>query len=293
MKILVSQFEGLLISYRGSRVVVRDLDGQDHQCKLRQAARDTVTGDRVIVEVIDGEPIVSSRIERVSEFYRTDMRGKKKMIAANLDCLVVVIASTPEPHLGLIDKYLVGAELSGIHAELLVNKSDLNTHPVIEEVCRLYPKIGYRVTEVSAKAEENLHALKEWAKGRSLAFLGQSGVGKSSLINALTGLSQADVGELSTKKTKGKHTTTASFIYEMPFGGWIMDSPGIRDFENTLWKAEELIQGFPELYELSLQCEFRNCQHRANRGCAILEAIELETIEPSRYQSYIGLVSKN
>jgi len=290
---LTKQFEALLISYRGSRVVVRDIEGVDHPCKLRQAARDSVTGDRVKVEMVGDEPVVSARLERESEFLRTDMRGRPKMIAANLDSLVIVIAASPEPHLGLIDRYLVGAELSNIQPEILINKTDLEATSVIDDVRRIYPSIGYRVTEVSAKKQSNLEELKQWAQGKRLAFLGQSGVGKSSLINALTNSDIAEIGALSHKKTKGKHTTTASFIYQMPFGGWIMDSPGIRDFENSLWDSEALIRGFPELYELSLGCAFRNCQHQSNKGCAILEALENQTIFASRYRHYIDLLNRS
>ena len=284
------QFDALLVSYQGSRVVVRDDKGTEYQCKLRQTARDTVTGDRVIVEMAGDEPVVQGCRVRSSEFFRTDMRGRKKMIAANLDCLAIVIAAEPEPHIGLVDRYLVGAELCGLHAELVINKSDLSSHSVLSDIKRIYPSLGYRVTEVSAKQHSNLEALADWAANKKLAFLGQSGVGKSSLINALTKDSRADIGRLSSKRAKGRHTTTSSHIYQMPFGGWIMDSPGIRDFENAQWKPEEVIRGFPELYEASLRCRFRNCQHSNDQGCAIVEALNHGELEVTRFQSYKAIL---
>ena len=284
-------FDALLVSFQGSRALVRQDNGEEVQCKMRQAARDTVSGDRVVVQIAGDEPVIESRLARSSEFFRTDMRGRKKMIAANLDCLAIVVAAEPEPHLGLIDRYLLGAELCGLRAEIVINKADLPNQPVLDEIKRIYPKIGHQVTPVSAKHGDNLNALVAWAKGKKLAFLGQSGVGKSSLINALTDSTSAAVGELSAKRTKGRHTTTSSYIYDMPFGGWIMDSPGIRDFENAEWHAEDVIRGFPELYEASLNCQFRNCQHLNDKGCAVTKGLNEGAIEESRYQSYLNIIS--
>ena len=170
---------------------------------------------------------------------------------------------------------------------------------VLDEIKRIYPNIGYGVTEVSAKKLDGLENIVGWASGKKLAFLGQSGVGKSSLINALTKggnsspvqTSKAIVGELSSKKTKGKHTTTSSYIYDMPFGGWIMDSPGIRDFDNALWKAEDVIKGFVEIHETSMKCKYRNCQHLNDHGCAVVEALKEGSIEISRIESYRNIMS--
>lgn len=290
-KIPNGRFPALLVSYQGSRALVRDESGREFQCKMRQIARDSVTGDQVVVELVDDEPVISERSDRASEFFRTDMRGQKKMIAANLNCLAIVVAAEPEPHLGLIDRYLVGAELCGLKAEIVINKSDLADHPALADIRRIYPQIGYGVTSVSAKQVSNLDELRDWAANKKLAFLGQSGVGKSSLINALTSQAHAAVGSLSTKRAKGRHTTTSSFIYEMPFGGWIMDSPGIRDFENAQWKADEVIRGFPELYEASLGCKFRNCRHINDKGCAIVECLKQGELEPSRFENYRAIVS--
>lgn len=284
------KFDALLVSYQGSRVVVRDDQGREYQCKLRQAARDSVTGDRVVVGVANGEPVVQSRHSRTSEFFRTDMRGQKKMIAANLNCLAIVIAPEPEAHLGLIDRYLVAAELSGLSARIVINKSDLVAQPVIDEVKRIYPKIGYDFVEVSAK-QGDISSLSVWAADKKLAFLGQSGVGKSSLLNALIDKEVAEVGELSSKRAKGRHTTTSSYIYQMPSAdGWVMDSPGIRDFENLSWTADEVLRGFPEIYRASLSCQFRNCGHNADRGCAVMESLELGDIEPSRLDNYRSIL---
>lgn len=285
-------FEARVVSFQSSRVLIRDVRGIDYQCQMRQSARDLVTGDKVQAELLaDGTAIVTSRHKRTSEFLRTDLSGRKKMIGANLDCLAIVVASQPEPHLAMIDRYLVGAELSSIPVELIINKSDFDQPPVCDEIRRIYPSLGYRVHEVSAKQGSHISDLAVWASGKHLAFLGQSGVGKSSLINALLGESKAEVGALSHKKIKGRHTTTASFIYDMPLGGWIMDSPGIRDFDNSSWQAEDVLRGFREINTHSSKCEFRNCSHKGDRGCAVIKAVEDGLIEPSRFENYLAALS--
>lgn len=260
---------------------------------MRQSARDLVAGDRVLLEQNDGDQswIIVAREERKTEIFRTDQRGSKKLIAANLDALLVVVAPQPEPHLNLIDRYLAAAEIFGISPAIVINKSDLGNASVLDEIQRIYPKLGYPVFRVSAFSAESLVVLNQWIQGKKLAFVGQSGVGKSSLINNILEKSIAQVGSLSGKRPKGRHTTTASHIYPMPGNGWIMDSPGIREFGNSVWTFYEIVRGFPEIQKFSEQCKFRNCVHGEDRGCAVRQALTDGKIEASRFQAFISLVT--
>ena len=282
----------LLISYHGAHAKVRDDGGNEFQVQVRQSAGDLVAGDQVFLRGNgQGEPwIIAGREERQTEIFRTDKRGTKKRIAANLDALLIVIAAEPEPHLNLIDRYLAASEIFGVSPAIVINKSDLGFTPVLDEVQRIYPNLGYPVFKVSSHSGHKLLDLSHWLQGKKLAFVGQSGVGKSSLINGLLQESIARIGTLSGKRAKGRHTTTASHIYQMTGDGWIMDSPGIREFGNSVWSAQEIINGFPEIQKISEHCEYRNCAHGVDRGCAVQKAFLSGEIEPSRFQNFVGLI---
>lgn len=285
----------LLVSYHGSGARVRDDSGCEYRVQMRQSARDLVAGDRVLLEQNDADQswVIVAREERKTEIFRTDQRGSKKLIAANLDALLVVVAPAPEPYLNLIDRYLAAAEIFGISPAVLINKSDMGDKNILGEIQRIYPKLGYPVFRVSAFSPESLTALKQWIRGKKLAFLGQSGVGKSSLINNIMDKPVAQVGTLSGKRPKGRHTTTSSHIYPISEGGWIMDSPGIRDFGNSAWSFHEIVRGFPEIQKFSEQCKFRNCVHGTDRGCAVRQALVEGKIEASRFQSFVGLIAED
>lgn len=285
----------LLVSYHGSGARVRDDSGSEYQVQMRQSARDLVAGDRVILEQNDADQswIIVAREERKTEIFRTDQRRSKKLIAANLDALLVVVAPEPEPYLNLIDRYLAAAEISGISPAILINKSDLENENVLDEIRRIYPGLGYPVFSVSALSAQGLVELKHWLQGKKLAFVGQSGVGKSSLINSILDKSVAQVGMLSGKRPKGRHTTTASYIYPLPGDGWIMDSPGIREFGNSAWSFHEIVRGFPEIQKFSERCKFRNCVHGTDRGCSVRQALVEGKIEASRFQSFVGLIAED
>ena len=283
----------LLVSYHGSGARVRDDSGSEYQVQMRQSARDLVAGDRVLLEQNDADQswIIVASEERKTEIFRTDQRGSKKLIAANLDAMLVVVAPEPEPYLSLIDRYLAAAEIFGISPAILINKSDLKNENVLDEIRRIYPGLGYPVFSVCALSPRSLVELRQWLQGKKLAFVGQSGVGKSSLINSILDKSVAQVGTLSGKRPKGRHTTTSSHIYPISEGGWIMDSPGIRDFGNSIWSFHEIVRGFPEIQKFSERCEFRNCVHGTDRGCAVRQALAAGKIEASRFQTFIGLIA--
>ena len=283
--------QGIVISYQGSRALVQTADGCQHLCKLRSSMRALVTGDGVELERIQDEYLVVAQLPRDSEIYRTDSRGQRKSIAANLDCLAIVVAVLPEPHTALIDKYLVAANLNQLSAILIINKIDLAGADRLNSMAEIYLQLGIPVFRVSVEDPSSLSELKAVLSDRRLAFVGQSGVGKSSLTNILVSGADARVGTLSTKRSKGRHTTSASHIYHLRSGGWILDSPGIREFEIRDLTADDIEGGFSDIHEVGAACKFRNCAHNGDRGCAVEEAVNRRQIAPERYKNYLAMRS--
>ena len=285
--------EGLVIAHYGTQVDVEPLHREDNngnvRCHLRANLGNLVTGDRVIWR--EGKPtgVVVARLPRHSELSRPDMHGQLRPIAANIDYIVLVIAPLPEPHANLIDRYLVAAESVQIEPLILLNKTDLlndDNRAAIDDLLSTYTDIGYRVLKASTKDQHGLDELKQAVKDRTSVFVGQSGVGKSSLINALLPGVDLRVGELSQGLAKGTHTTTTAQLFHFPDGGDIVDSPGIREFGLWHMEREQVLQGFVEFRPFLGHCKFRDCQHRGEPGCALLEALEQGRISQRRLDSF-------
>ena len=209
-------------------------------------------------------------------------------MAANLDRIAVVIAPEPEPHPNLIDRYLVAAEHEGIRPLLILNKVDL-LQPVdttIDEVLADYRALGYDILRVSAQAGIGLAEMRAYFARHTTVLVGQSGVGKSSLVNLLYPDALALIGELSAQMGKGRHTTTAATLYRLPGGGQLIDSPGIREFGLGHLDRRAIAEGFIEFRPFLGTCRFRDCNHDRGPGCAILEALARHAISPRRFSSY-------
>ncbi|TCK05616.1 small ribosomal subunit biogenesis GTPase RsgA [Marinobacterium mangrovicola] len=284
---------GLIISHFGRSVDVEALEGEEagniHRCHMRTNLGQLVTGDRVVWRASNDGGVVVATQPRSSELQRPNNQGELKPVAANIDFIVIVFAVEPRAHANLIDRYLVAAEACGIEPVLLLNKYDLlDTEagaympPLLEQ----YEKLGYRVLKASTTAEHGLDELKTLLNNRISVFVGQSGVGKSSLINKLLPGIDLRVGELSEQSRKGRHTTTTARLFHFPDGGDLIDSPGIREF--ALWHidAEQVLDGFPELRELRGMCKFRDCKHEQEPGCAFKRALEEGEISEPRFNSY-------
>lgn len=287
---------GVIIAHFGQQLEVEPLEGDQLgelvRCFVRANIDSLVTGDRVIWRASkDGQGIIVARCERNSLLQRPDNFGALKPVAANIDHIILVIAPEPEPHDNLIDRYLVAAENTGIPAVILLNKTDLLTDDnrgPIEAMLSEYQALGYRVERTcSVNSDAGPSAtIESLVQDRTSVFVGQSGVGKSSIIRTLLPDQDIRVGAVSESTGKGIHTTTTARLFHVPGGGDLIDSPGIREFGLWHMEAADIEYGFREIRDLTGQCKFRNCRHQGDPGCALDTAVADGRISPRRLKSF-------
>ena len=286
---------GLVIAHFGVQVDVEDSDGQICRCHLRANLPTLVTGDRVVWRAGNqGQGVIVAQLPRASELCRPDSRGQLKPVAANVDQIVIVFAPLPQPHANLIDRYLIAAEHAGIRPLLLLNKADLldeDNAAFIDSLLATYRQLGYPLLEVSAHDGAGMAELRAALDDRISVFVGQSGVGKSSLVNSLLPGVDLKVGALSELTGKGTHTTTTARLFHFPEGGDLIDSPGIREFGLGHVSRDDVEAGFIEFRELLGRCRFRDCRHDREPGCALLMALEEGRIQPQRLASYRHIIA--
>src|SRR5690554_5706862 len=291
--------EGLVIAHFGVQVDVEVLEGEDRgqvrRCHRRANLPALVTGDRVVWRADNQQSGVIVALQpRRTELYRPDHRGQLKPVAANVDRLVIVFAALPQPHRNLIDRYLVAAEQAQLEPLLVLNKADLLELPEHAEIRTWlddYAALGYRTLCLSSTAGDGLDTLRQELRGHVNVFVGQSGVGKSSLINALLPDADLRVGALSEMTGKGTHTTTTARLFHFPEGGDLIDSPGIREFGLAHVSRDDVEAGFIEFRDLLGRCRFRDCRHDQEPGCALLQALADGRIQPQRLASYRHIVA--
>ena len=277
---------GLVVTRYGQHLLVEAEDGTLFQCTGRQNIELSVAGDQVVFQAIsDDEGVVTALLPRENE-----LRRSEKLIASNVDELYLVVATEPHYQFELIDRYLIMAENAGLPIELIVNKIELDDLEQIKSDFAMYERIGYPVNYISVKQNIGIQELQQRLVDQTNIFLGQSGVGKSSLINALIPDLNLRVNAISDKSKLGKHTTTNTTLYHIPSGGDLIDSPGVREFQLENLSEREILSGFKEFQAYLGRCKFRNCAHVNEPNCAIKGALEAGEIHPKRYESYLQLI---
>ena len=301
--------KGLVIKNTGSWVTVRLDDGNTVNCKMRGVLRlkglrctnPVAVGDRVQVEDKGGDaPVVGDIEPRRNYIIRRSSNLSKEfqIIAANLDQAVLVATLTnPETSTTFIDRFLATAEAYQVPAVLAFNKIDLldtdEWQSRLDELKTLYESIGYPVIAMSAATGEGADALRAQLAGKMSLLSGNSGVGKSSIINLLVPDAHVRVGDVSHTHHKGMHTTTFSELLDLPGGGAIIDTPGVKAFGTIDFERAEIAHYFPEIFRISDDCRFNNCTHTHEPGCAVLEAVEQGKIAPSRFTSYLSILEED
>lgn len=301
----MKQIEGLVLKSTGSWYKVKTDTGEIIQCKLRgkirklgiKSTNPVAVGDFVYVsKQQDGTGIINKIKERRNYIIRqsTNLSKKTQIIASNIDQAVIVVSLVdPETPTEFIDRFLVSTEVYEIPAKIIFNKIDLYSKydlDKLKELTDVYQKIGYQCYTVSALKSEDFGEIISLFKDKISVLAGNSGVGKSTLINKISPNLNLKTAEISEKYRTGKHTTTFAEMHETSFGGYIIDTPGIRAFGIDFIDKDLIAQNFPEMFNLLGKCKYYNCKHIDEPGCAVKEAFERGEIAYSRYRSYVSMM---
>jgi len=285
-----------VVATYGRRIDLRLAAGTRVSARIKGRRLTPVCGDRVTAQPLEREVdwLVVDIERRDNELIRTDARGRAETLAANLSMVCAVAAAIPEPDWFILDRYLAAAELMGAAAVVVFNKIDLTDQA--PAALQTYADIGYRCIATSHLSGEGIAALQATIARQTAILVGQSGVGKSSLINTLRG-NDGDrgntalrTGAISDKSGEGRHTTVNSSLIELPTGGAVIDSPGVRDFAPAIDSEQRVVAGFKEIEACGQHCRYANCRHLHEPKCAVKEAVQRGDISARRYESYRRLL---
>lgn len=298
--------KGIVAKSTGSRYLVRKQDGEILECVLkgkirldgRKTTNPVAVGDVVEVEADEnGDYVISAIQPRKNYIIRKSINLSKQaqILASNLDqAILVVTMVAPRTSLGFIDRFLITAEAYSVPAILVFNKSDMMDEELLglqQEISSIYEKIGYKCIVISSTEKKNLEEVKQLLKDKTTLVSGHSGVGKSTFINAIEPSLDLKTGDISAVHLKGMHTTTFAELHPLSFGGFIIDTPGIKELGLVEMKKEEVGHYFPEIRERMNDCKFNNCLHVNEPGCAVKKALDAGEISEERYYSYLGILN--
>jgi ribosome biogenesis GTPase len=282
--------QGTVTAAYGKRYGVELEDGRQISCVTRGKKTDLACGDIVEVKLTDAHEGVVERFKpRSSLLYRSNAY-KTKLLAANVSQVVIVLATQPSFYEALLNRCLIAAEAAGIQALIVLNKCDLAENEEAKRSLERYQALGYRVQPLSAK--QDIAPLSQWLQGHTSVLVGQSGMGKSTIVNALLPDIKVRTQEVSTVLDSGKHTTTAAHLYHLDNGSHLIDSPGLQEFGLHHLDMDQLEKAFIEFRPYLGKCRFNNCRHLKEPDCAVIQAMEAGHIQPQRLRYYQELLAE-
>lgn len=276
---------GTVVARYGKQALVEAPGGDRVLCHLRSHLESPVAGDGVVWARSEEAGVITALTERQNVLHRPDIKGQLRPVAANIQLLLVVFAPEPAPQANLLDRYLVAAEHIGVEAALVLNKADLLKDAFWPEQLEHYAALGYR-TLITHHGMPDASDLAGLIGTNTVVLVGQSGVGKSSLIQRMLPDESIRVGALSALADKGRHTTTTAELFHLPNGGRLIDSPGVREFGLTHITAADIALGFREFSAFLGRCRFRDCHHEQEPDCALRAAVAEGHISEARFESY-------